>query len=167
MVPRPRTRRRDGDDARFRRFPSYISIQFNKDFTFANAERITPYLARLGVSHVYASPYLKARAGSTHGYDIVDHNAFNPRSATKRPSFPSATPLTGTGWDRSSILFPIMWELAAPTTSGGWMCWSGVKRSPYAEYFDIEWNSPHPELRHKVLVPFLGAITAVCWKPEI
>ncbi|MGE5441650.1 MAG: alpha-amylase family glycosyl hydrolase, partial [Bacteroidota bacterium] len=53
-------------------------MQFNKDFNFADAERIAPYLARLGVSHVYASPYLKARSGSTHGYDIVDHNAFNP-----------------------------------------------------------------------------------------
>ena len=40
--------------------------------------RIAPYLARLGISHVYASPYLKARRGSTHGYDIVDHRSLNP-----------------------------------------------------------------------------------------
>ena len=53
-------------------------LQFNKNFTFADAARIVPYLGLLGISHVYASPFLKARAGSTHGYDIIDHNAFNP-----------------------------------------------------------------------------------------
>ncbi len=43
-----------------------------------DAAALAPYLARLGVSHVYASPYLKARPGSTHGYDIVDHDAAQP-----------------------------------------------------------------------------------------
>ena len=53
-------------------------LQLTKDFGFAEACRLVPYLAALGVSHLYASPYLKARPGSTHGYDIVDHNALNP-----------------------------------------------------------------------------------------
>ena len=53
-------------------------LQFHKDFGFDKAAAIAPYLARLGVSHVYASPWLKARAGSLHGYDIVDHQALNP-----------------------------------------------------------------------------------------
>src|SRR5438105_15382346 len=53
-------------------------LQFRKEFGFDDAAEIAPYLARLGVSHIYASPYLKARPGSTHGYDIVDHNALNP-----------------------------------------------------------------------------------------
>ena len=53
-------------------------LQLTKDFGFAAAARLVPYLAALGVSHLYASPYLKARPGSTHGYDIVDHNALNP-----------------------------------------------------------------------------------------
>src|SRR3954463_3540460 len=53
-------------------------LQFHKDFGFDDAARLAPYLAQLGISHVYASPYLKARPGSTHGYDIVDHNALNP-----------------------------------------------------------------------------------------
>ena len=58
-------------------------LQFSKDFGFAEAARRVPYLARLGVSHLYASPYLKARPGSTHGYDIVDHNALNPELGTE------------------------------------------------------------------------------------
>src|SRR5689334_10852821 len=53
-------------------------LQFRKEFGFEDAAEIAPYLASLGISHVYASPYLKARPGSTHGYDIVDHNELNP-----------------------------------------------------------------------------------------
>ena len=57
-------------------------LQFNRDFTFEHATRLVPYLHALGVSHVYASSYLKARPGSTHGYDIIDHNALNPEIGT-------------------------------------------------------------------------------------
>ncbi len=53
-------------------------LQFHSGFTFNDAIAIVPYLAELGISHVYASPYLKARPGSLHGYDIIDHNAINP-----------------------------------------------------------------------------------------
>jgi (1->4)-alpha-D-glucan 1-alpha-D-glucosylmutase len=53
-------------------------LQFRKEFGFDDAASLASYLARLGVSHVYASPYLKARPGSTHGYDIVDHDRLNP-----------------------------------------------------------------------------------------
>ena len=47
-------------------------------FGFDQAAALAPYLAELGISHVYCSPYLKARPGSTHGYDLVNHNALNP-----------------------------------------------------------------------------------------
>ena len=53
-------------------------LQFHEGFRFADAARLAPYLARLGISHVYASPYMKSRPGSTHGYDIVDHRSLNP-----------------------------------------------------------------------------------------
>ena len=56
----------------------HLSPAVHPDFGFDDAAALAPYLARLGVSHLYASPYLKARPGSTHGYDIVDHNALNP-----------------------------------------------------------------------------------------
>ncbi len=49
-------------------------LQFHAGFTFRDAERLVPYLRDLGISHVYASPILKARPGSTHGYDVVDHS---------------------------------------------------------------------------------------------
>src|SRR6202167_3344911 len=53
-------------------------LQFNKDFTFQAATKIVGYLADLGISHVYASPILTARRGSTHGYDVVDPTTINP-----------------------------------------------------------------------------------------
>src|SRR5919202_695506 len=75
----------EGRDARSRRSAlasppprATYRLQFHKDFTFDDAVAIIPYLARLGVSHLYASPITKARPGSTHGYDIVDHTAINP-----------------------------------------------------------------------------------------
>ncbi|PYV53787.1 MAG: malto-oligosyltrehalose synthase, partial [Acidobacteria bacterium] len=61
---------------------STYRLQFNRDFTFAQATRIVPYLAALGISHCYASPYLRARPGSTHGYDIIDHHHLNPEIGT-------------------------------------------------------------------------------------
>ena len=131
-------------------------LQFNKDFTFADAERIAAYLARLGVSHVYASPYLKARSGSMHGYDIVDHNAFNPEIGDEAAfvSFSDALNRHGLG----QILDFVPNHMGIGRADNAW--WLDVlewgEESPYAEYFDIDWNSAKHELRDKVLVPFLG-----------
>ena len=55
-----------------------LRLQFHHGFTFADAEALVPYFARLGVSHIYASPLMQARPGSTHGYDIVGHDRLNP-----------------------------------------------------------------------------------------
>ena len=52
-------------------------IQFRAEFGFDQAAEVAPYLAELGVSHLYASPYLQAAPGSTHGYDVVDHSQVN------------------------------------------------------------------------------------------
>src|SRR5690349_2519661 len=52
--------------------------QFNRSFTFQDARRLVAYLDSLGISDSYASPYFRARAESTHGYDIADHNRLNP-----------------------------------------------------------------------------------------
>src|SRR5947209_15499721 len=62
-----------------RRWPeATYRLQFHAGFTFRDAERIIPYLHELGVTHCYASPYLRAWPGSTHGYDIIDHTSLNP-----------------------------------------------------------------------------------------
>src|SRR5213075_2770177 len=67
-----------------RAFPeSTYRLQFHAGFTFRDATAIVPYLHALGVTHVYASPYLKARPGSTHGYDVIDHCSLNPELGTQ------------------------------------------------------------------------------------
>ena len=53
-------------------------LQLSASFDFNRAADLVPYLKSLGISHLYASPFLKARKGSTHGYDIVDHGRLNP-----------------------------------------------------------------------------------------
>jgi len=53
-------------------------LQFNRDFRFADARELVPYLAELGVTECYCSPYLKANPGSRHGYDICEHGSLNP-----------------------------------------------------------------------------------------
>lgn len=131
-------------------------LQFNKDFTFSNAEGIVSYLSRLGVSHVYASPYLKARAGSTHGYDIIDHNALNPEIGDEAAfiAFSDALARHAMG----QILDFVPNHMGIGHADNAW--WLDVlewgEESPYAGYFDIDWQPAKPALHGKVLVPVLG-----------
>src|SRR6201981_772448 len=62
---------------------STYRLQFNKDFTFQDAAKIVDYLADLGITHVYASPILSSKRGSTHGYDVTDHTRLNPELRTE------------------------------------------------------------------------------------
>src|SRR4051812_29971349 len=55
-----------------------LRLQFHRGFTFADAAKLVPYFARLGVSHLYASPITTARPGSIHGYDVIDPQRVNP-----------------------------------------------------------------------------------------
>ncbi|HET7371628.1 MAG TPA: malto-oligosyltrehalose synthase, partial [Gammaproteobacteria bacterium] len=131
-------------------------LQFNRDFTFADAERLVPYLAELGISHLYASPWLKARAGSLHGYDIIDHNAFNPEvgSAEDFDRLSDALNRHGLG----HILDFVPNHMGVAEVDNEW--WLDVlewgRASLYADYFDIDWSPTDPHLRNKVLLPFLG-----------
>jgi (1->4)-alpha-D-glucan 1-alpha-D-glucosylmutase len=69
---------------RWRRLPeSTYRLQFHAGFTFQDARRLVPYLHELGITDCYTSPYLKARPGSKHGYDIQDHRVLNPEIGTE------------------------------------------------------------------------------------
>src|SRR5882762_10086581 len=58
-------------------------LQFNKDFTFRDASELIDYFSDLGVTHIYASPILRSRHGSSHGYDVIDPNHLNPELGTE------------------------------------------------------------------------------------
>ncbi len=135
---------------------STYRLQFNKNFTFTDACAIVPYLARLGVTHCYASPFLKSRAGSQHGYDIVDHGAFNPEIGTEEQFRKFVADLHDN--HMGLILDIVPNHMAVATGSNPW--WMDVLEdgpsSPYAQFFDIDWMPLKPDLAHKVLLPVLG-----------
>jgi (1->4)-alpha-D-glucan 1-alpha-D-glucosylmutase len=136
---------------------STYRLQFNKNFHFEDARHLAPYLSRLGVSHCYASPLLKARAGSEHGYDIIDHNQLNPEIGREEEfrNFVSELKTCGMGL----ILDIVPNHMGVGYGSNPW--WQDVlqsgRASAYADFFDIDWEPLKPELRNKVLTPILGS----------
>jgi (1->4)-alpha-D-glucan 1-alpha-D-glucosylmutase len=131
-------------------------LQFNSSFTFRDARKWVAYLAELGITHCYASPYLKARAGSTHGYDISDHNALNPEIGSEDDFDAFVTELHDYGLKQVLDVVPNHMGVAA--CENAW--WMDVLEhgpsSPYASFFDIDWMPLKPDLAHKVLLPILG-----------
>jgi (1->4)-alpha-D-glucan 1-alpha-D-glucosylmutase len=128
-----------------------LRLQFHKDFTFADAERHVPYISSLGISHVYASPITTARAGSLHGYDVIDPTAVNPELGGEQAlrSFVAALRDAGLG-----LIVDIVPNHMAADLANPW--WVDVLRcgraSLYAGFFDIDWNRGGG----KVLLPVLG-----------
>lgn len=131
-------------------------LQLHREFTFAQATAILPYLARLGISHVYCSPFLKARAGSTHGYDIVDYGRINPELGDEASFARFCASLGEQGL--GLILDFVPNHMGIGHADNAW--WLDVlewgQASPYARYFDIDWLAPRRDLAGKVLVPVLG-----------
>lgn len=124
-------------------------LQFHRDFTFADAERLVPYFARLGVSHIYASPVTMARAGSMHGYDVIDPTRINPEPGGE-PAFRSLVgALRRHGLGLVIDIVPNHLGVAG----GGNAWWNDVlangRASAFAHFFDIDWRQP-------ILLPILG-----------
>ena len=131
-------------------------LQFHKDFTFDHALALVPYYAQLGVSHLYASPILKARPGSTHGYDCVDVGVVNPELGGEDALRRLAEAVHEAGMGLVVDIVPN--HMGIGPHNAWWqdvLLWGPDSR--YAHYFDIDWNSSDPALKGKLLAPFLGA----------
>lgn len=124
-------------------------FQFHKGFTFADATGLVPYLDRLGISHVYASPVSTAQPGSAHGYDVIDHTRVNPELGGEAGLRALAAALRERGM---GIIIDIVPNHMGIAGSGN-QWWQDVlarrQASAYARFFDIDW-------RYKVLLPLLG-----------
>ena len=135
---------------------STYRLQFNRDFTFNQAREIVPYLSALGISHLYASPYLKARPGSRHGYDIIDHNALNPEIGTYEEFEQLCAILAEHGMGQ--ILDVVPNHMGVQGGDNAW--WLDVlengQASAHAGFFDIDWSPIKLKLQGKVLLPVLG-----------
>jgi (1->4)-alpha-D-glucan 1-alpha-D-glucosylmutase len=131
-------------------------LQFNNHFKFEDAERLLDYLQALGVTHVYSSPILKARAGSMHGYDIIDHNRINPELGGEEGFEKLCRALRQRGM--GLVLDLVANHVGVNEDVNHW--WQDVlengRASEYANYFDIDWNPLKPELRDRLLLPVLG-----------
>ena len=146
-----------GDPALQPRVPvATYRLQFNRAFTFEDARRVVPYLHALGIGDVYASSFLAARPGSTHGYDIADHNTLNPELGTEEDFDRFGTALRERGMGQVLDVVPNHMGIA----EGCNRWWNDVLEngpsSPYADFFDIDWDPVKRELAHKVLLPILG-----------
>lgn len=132
---------------------STYRIQFHKDFTFSDLERVIPYLDKLGVRTIYASPIFDATPGSTHGYDSVNPHRINPEIGTETQLNAISHQLTdrGIGW-----LQDIVPNHMAFHPANEWLMdvLEKGQRSRYAPFFDILWASPVHNGR--LMVPFLG-----------
>src|SRR6266496_1172978 len=131
-------------------------LQLNRSFTFRDAAAIVPYLAQLGISHCYVSPYLRARPGSTHGYDIVDHNSLNPEIGSPEDYESLVAELHRHGMGQILDIVPN--HMGVMGSDNAW--WLDVlengEASAYADFFDIDWHPIKEESQGKVLIPILG-----------
>ena len=131
-------------------------LQFHNHFKFDDAIAILPYLARLGVSHVYCSPIQRARPGSLHGYDVVAHDEINPELGGLEGFERFSAALRAQGMGQLLDLVPN--HMGVLGADNAW--WNDVLEngpaSLYAQHFDIDWQPLNVELHGKVLVPVLG-----------
>ncbi|MGJ7548342.1 malto-oligosyltrehalose synthase [Pseudomonas alloputida] len=134
-----------------------LRLQFHSDFSLDDAVPLVPYFAQLGISHLYASPILKARAGSRHGYDVVDPTCVNPELGGEAALQRLVAALRQHGM--GLILDTVSNHMAVGGADNPWwqslLAWG--RRSPYAEFFDIQWHSSDPLLAGQLLLPFLGS----------
>ena len=132
-------------------------LQFHAGFTLDDAVPLVPYLARLGISHLYASPILKARPGSMHGYDIVDHGQINPELGGEPALRRLVAALKEAGLGLIIDIVPN--HMGVGGADNAW--WLDVlewgRQSLFASFFDIDWEPPDRSLSNRMLAPFLGA----------
>src|ERR1043166_1346696 len=131
-------------------------LQFNRQFTFAQARELVPYLHALGVSDAYSSPYFQARADSLHGYEISDHNKLNAAIGSREEYDRWVAELQAQGMGQLLDFVPNHMGIAEPLNQWWMDVLENGPSSLYAPYFDIEWEPLKSDLRGKVLLPILS-----------
>ncbi|SDS56052.1 maltooligosyl trehalose synthase [Halopseudomonas litoralis] len=131
-----------------------VRLQFHAGFSLDDAVPLVDYFARLGISHIYASPLLKARPGSSHGYDVIDPTCVNPELGGE----PALRRLSAALHQRDmGLIMDIVPNHMAVDSANPW--WQDVLEwgaaSPYAGFFDITWRSQDEFMRDRLLLPIL------------
>ncbi|HZQ84590.1 MAG TPA: malto-oligosyltrehalose synthase [Acidimicrobiales bacterium] len=131
-------------------------LQLTPSFGFDAVAALTPYLARLGVSHVYLSPYLQATPGSTHGYDVVDHSRVSDDLGGPAAHARMVAALSAHGLRQVIDVVPNHMAITGPENEWWWDVLRQGRASPFADHFDVDWDPPDRKLRNTVLMPILG-----------
>ena len=132
---------------------STYRVQLQPAFGFDEVTAIAPYLHRLGVSHLYASPYLQAAAGSTHGYDVIDHGRVNAELGGEEGHGRMCAALGANGLGQVLDIVPNHMAIVG----GNRWWWDVLENGPssqYASYFDVDWDPPEAKLRNTVPVSY-------------
>lgn len=134
---------------------STYRLQLNRTFTFRDVDGIVDYLDRLGITDCYVSPILMAKPGSMHGYDVVNPSVLNPELGTDEEFQNLARHLRGRNMGLIADVVPN--HMCISDAGNTW--WFDVLEnglsSPYARFFDIDWQPPRENLANKVLLPVL------------
>src|SRR5207342_3112938 len=142
-------------------------LQRNGAFTLNDARARVPYLHALGVSHLYCSPVLAARAGSTHGYDVADPTQVNPELGGDAAFVALAEAAHACGMGLVLDIVPNHMGTGPDNPYWDDLLRHGP-RSKYAPWFDVEWRAPSRRLANKVLLPVLGdSLDAVLERGEL
>jgi len=131
-------------------------LQFNEHFRLVDALALVPYLHELGVSHLYASPLFKARAHSVHGYDVCDFSLLNPEIGTEADLEKLVNALHERKMGLVLDIVPNHMGIGTRENLWWWDVLKNGRASRFAGHFDINWESPDPKLRGKVLIPVLA-----------
>ncbi len=135
---------------------STYRLQFGRDFGFRDAAALTPYLHGLGITDVYASPVFRAHSYSASGYDIVDPTSLNPALGSHDDFVAFCEELKR--YDMGLVLDIVPNHMSANSSNSWWKdVLENGPSSPWATYFDIEWDPPSHSRSGKMLWPILGA----------
>jgi (1->4)-alpha-D-glucan 1-alpha-D-glucosylmutase len=131
-------------------------LQLRPEFGFDDAARQADYLTALGVSHLYASPYLQAAAGSAHGYDVVDPSRVNEELGGETGHARLCAALGNAGLGQVLDIVPNHMAITGPENQWWYDVLRNGPASAFAAYFDVDWDPPESKLRDRVLMPILG-----------
>ncbi len=135
---------------------STYRLQLNSRFALGQAAALIGYLDDLGITDCYVSPLTLARPGSTHGYDVTDHGMINPEVGGEEQLLEFARALGAKGMGLVLDTVPNHMCVAHPSNRLWWDVLENGPSSPFAQFFDIDWDPPKADLANKVLLPILG-----------
>jgi len=130
-------------------------LQLHADFDFVAAAGVVPYLAELGVSHLYVSPILQAVPGSRHGYDVLDHGRISDDLGGEAGFRTLVEALQAAGMGLVVDLVPNHMAISGHANRWWWDVLEHGPASRFADYFDVDWDPPESRLRNVILLPVL------------